>query len=195
MFLYHPLYYKWILEIFLISMRFIIITSFYLTCNFHIIHTNVVSKLCFIFCSEKQKKNTSSSGKDNEINYFFVKTLRRLCLILRFKPWCKTVKVKLKKRAVMKLIIGKFICLETTMHNGWQEKIFSAKWLGAFEELRFCGKCQRSQKEIEYQSLSIYSLWMTYSKRLEVAFCKYCILFPPSLFIIRSFIKYKDLND
>ncbi|CAH1113007.1 unnamed protein product [Psylliodes chrysocephalus] len=99
--------------------------------------------------------------------------------------------------------IGKLVGLATTIPVEKRKHILKNCWIPS-KNYDFAADAKHLKRKFNHHWLDIYLPWLTYSRRLKGAFCKYCVLFPPSAsmirggwvsFIIRPFTKYKDVHN
>lgn len=101
--------------------------------------------------------------------------------------------------------IGKFLGLASSMPVSQKKHLLQNGWTPSKNyDFAADAKHLKLKRKFNHQWLDTYSPWLSYSSRFKGAFCKYCVLFPPSAhtmkggwgsFIIRPFTKYKDVHD
>lgn len=99
--------------------------------------------------------------------------------------------------------IGRYVGRTSILSMETKKRLLEHTWIPP-KTYDFSKDATHLKRKFNYGWLELYSPWLVYSRRLKGAFCKYCVLFPPSQssvkgvlgsLIIRPFSKFKDMHE
>lgn len=97
--------------------------------------------------------------------------------------------------------IGQWLNKSSELSTARKSEILKLCWSPS-ETYNFRSDAHDSKRVFIHSWLKTYAPWLAYSKKLKGALCLYCVLFPPTVvrgvlgsFIVKPFIRYKDMHD